>query len=525
MLYTDQKTNQKTNIMRIPEELKRLPQWVRWQLEKDAAGSFVKVPYTIYPTQKANVTNPETWTIYNVITQVSEKIGFVFSEEDPYTFIDMDNILTPTGQVKTELLEIIDKLKGCGALLEVSQSGQGVHAIVRGVAPKNGKISKNVEVYSSKRYVALTLNFIGEVPSEIGYGQFVIDELFKDVKGVKVSSIEELFSSKNSPKIALNSSCRIPKDVYKAFNIISKAEEGVPIIIKGKEYPTRSEAEGYIVTQCLTAGISFEQTYSLFKYFNVGHFSTQTNKRAYLKNYYNNSWDMISRSPIRQELSRLNVNIKLEGDTKIVNNARLALRTILDFGVRYGTIEPHVSYRDIQLQGNMDRRSVKKAIDLLVENDVITKIKKKRHYNYKINLYCFPKTPYVSNTIYNNTKEYGVFGKQKLIYHLTKTQVFMLSFFNSTALNSLTQADLHRLTGYSRGTISKNCKILCEKGFLTAEGRLYSLLDMPPDALESGAKSFKQFEDRIYAERVESVRRRQEYAHRRNSRLDGIKHK
>jgi putative DNA primase/helicase len=64
-------------------------------------------------------------------------IGYVFSAEDPYTGIDLDKCRDPeTGTIEEWAQEIIISLR---SYTEISPSGRGVHIIVRGKLPPEGR--------------------------------------------------------------------------------------------------------------------------------------------------------------------------------------------------------------------------------------------------------------------------------------------------------------------------------------------------------------------------------------------------
>ncbi len=81
-----------------------------------------------------------------------EGAGFVFSKDDPYVGIDLDNCITDSDFLQPWAAEIVSKLNG---YTEVSPSGEGLHIIVKGRLPANFKNS-NVEAYSEGRYFTMT---------------------------------------------------------------------------------------------------------------------------------------------------------------------------------------------------------------------------------------------------------------------------------------------------------------------------------------------------------------------------------
>ena len=82
-------------------------------------------------------------------------IGFVFTEADPFFFLDIDHCLI-NGQWSQTANYFLSTLEGTA--VEVSQSGEGLHMI--GITSPVAHGCKNtplgLELYTSKRFVALT---------------------------------------------------------------------------------------------------------------------------------------------------------------------------------------------------------------------------------------------------------------------------------------------------------------------------------------------------------------------------------
>ncbi len=140
----------------IPEELRRRPQWVAWKLEQ-RDGKPTKVPYIAHGVGRADTTDLMTWrTFEQAVTALEtgryDGVGFVFSSGDPYAGIDLDDCRDPaTGELEAWAEKIVEEF---GGYAEVSQSGAGVHIIVRGKAPDTRR--GQVEAYSTKRFFTMT---------------------------------------------------------------------------------------------------------------------------------------------------------------------------------------------------------------------------------------------------------------------------------------------------------------------------------------------------------------------------------
>lgn len=82
-------------------------------------------------------------------------LGFAFTAQDPFWFLDIDDCLGPDGwtTLATRLCGMFP-----GAAVEVSQSGRGLHIFGTGRVPEHGckNVKLGLELYHEKRFVALT---------------------------------------------------------------------------------------------------------------------------------------------------------------------------------------------------------------------------------------------------------------------------------------------------------------------------------------------------------------------------------
>jgi putative DNA primase/helicase len=147
----------------IPAELRELNQWVVWRRE-ERDGKTTKVPYDAKTGSRASSTDPTAWTTIEQAAGVAELgadgVGFVFTDDDPYCGVDLDDCRDPaTGEIHPAAYRIIRDLE---SYAEVSPSGAGVHVIVR--ASLNGgrnRTSKTewggcYEMYDRARYLTVT---------------------------------------------------------------------------------------------------------------------------------------------------------------------------------------------------------------------------------------------------------------------------------------------------------------------------------------------------------------------------------
>src|SRR5258706_12665075 len=82
------------SYVNIPDELKQINQWVCWRYEDIGTKRPTKVPYNAKNGNSASVVDAATWTSFDKCVEAASNysgIGFVFSTNDPYSFIDLDD--------------------------------------------------------------------------------------------------------------------------------------------------------------------------------------------------------------------------------------------------------------------------------------------------------------------------------------------------------------------------------------------------------------------------------------------------
>lgn len=132
----------------IPDELKRLPQWV--------CARNDGIPLNPHTGYNADKNDPSDWGTFELARSRGMYVGFVVTKNDPYTIIDMDNKEKNPASPE-ELAWFSSVVQGFQSYTEVSRSGRGLHTIIRGTLPQ-GRRHGHMEVYPSGAYVILTGN-------------------------------------------------------------------------------------------------------------------------------------------------------------------------------------------------------------------------------------------------------------------------------------------------------------------------------------------------------------------------------
>lgn len=174
----------------IPYELLELNQWLVWKLVPafDSTGKDQKIPVSVKTEKGASTTNPQTWARYDEVLEFLEEWqghdhshwdnnrgeltgkvmgpGFVFSRDDPYTGIDLDNCIDSHGNLEPWAKNIVDAFN---SFTEISQSGTGLHIIIKAKKPDGfGCKRGNIECYDHSRFFAIT----GKVYKEAGHAKY-----------------------------------------------------------------------------------------------------------------------------------------------------------------------------------------------------------------------------------------------------------------------------------------------------------------------------------------------------------------
>ncbi|WP_417739144.1 hypothetical protein [Rosistilla oblonga] len=148
----------------VPAMLRRFDQWVCWKYVQDQGGGRRrKVPVNPKSRRFASVKDRSTWTgIEDAIQTYFEHldeldgIGFVFTMDDPFIGVDLDNCRDPgTGNLSVTAEEILERIP---TYTEVSPSGTGVKAIatIDSAFPSCRRSDPAIEIYSSGRFFTIT---------------------------------------------------------------------------------------------------------------------------------------------------------------------------------------------------------------------------------------------------------------------------------------------------------------------------------------------------------------------------------
>ncbi|MFC3095666.1 hypothetical protein DRW07_07885 [Alteromonas sediminis] len=161
--------SKKLQTNHIKKRLKPLIQhdkFVNWDyLERD--GKTIKPPVNnkMIPI---NAQSSANWRSFDEAIEISDKIGFVLTCDDPFLFIDLDHVLT-NGNLCGWANSLLDELPT--TYTEVSPSGDGIHLYYMlddsPHIPSNKHAMKDkssLEVYFNNRYFTITGNIYKDAP-------------------------------------------------------------------------------------------------------------------------------------------------------------------------------------------------------------------------------------------------------------------------------------------------------------------------------------------------------------------------
>lgn len=166
----------------IPEALQSREQWVCWRV-KERDGKDTKVPVIPDDGGFASATDEETWRSFETAVEYAstgeaDGIGFVFTEDDPFVGVDLDDCRDPeTGIPSEDAQEIVVSLE---SFTEVSPSGTGFHVIIEGEIPGDRSRKGSVEMYETARFFTMTGARVEATPATVQGRQAALAEIYKE---------------------------------------------------------------------------------------------------------------------------------------------------------------------------------------------------------------------------------------------------------------------------------------------------------------------------------------------------------
>jgi hypothetical protein len=152
-----------SQVSRLPQELRERKQWaISTLLPHPVTGKPDKAPRHPQTGRLLDLTNPEMFSTFDecINSPHANAIGFILTADDPYCIVDLDrpaNLTPQDAKAQENAYNHLDSYS------EFSQSGQGVHIIVRAKIG-GGRRRGPIEVYDQERYMICTGNVFRDSP-------------------------------------------------------------------------------------------------------------------------------------------------------------------------------------------------------------------------------------------------------------------------------------------------------------------------------------------------------------------------
>jgi putative DNA primase/helicase len=158
----------------VPDDLAERDQWLLWRRET-VAGREAKVPYSVRG-HRASSTNPRDWAEFpSALAEWRRRperyagLGFVFSPDDSFVGIDLDDCLDSDSAPKAWAQGIVARFSD--TYMEISPSGKGLKIWANGRLPASvGGVrigDGQIEMYDRGRYFTVTGGVFRGAPLQV----------------------------------------------------------------------------------------------------------------------------------------------------------------------------------------------------------------------------------------------------------------------------------------------------------------------------------------------------------------------
>lgn len=240
----------------IPIRLRECSQWVCWkQVTKLNRDKPTKIPVTPADTQAA-VNDPSTWGSFEAALRgfsnraAIDGIGFVFSGDDPFVGIDLDDCRDrESGALEEWARDVITRVD---TYTEVSPSGTGLHCLCETVRPGKRRRRGAIELYDSDRYFTVTGQRLAPERGQpqVARRPHAIEQVYEQYLAPEPGSESEAADSSSSAPDAGGADplAAIPEDDRELIERAKRAANGAKFtrLWEGRwegEYPSHSEAD------------------------------------------------------------------------------------------------------------------------------------------------------------------------------------------------------------------------------------------------------------------------------------------
>jgi putative DNA primase/helicase len=167
----------------VPPQLRQSSQWICWQT-KMRDGKQTKLPVEPGTGEFASTDDPSTWTSFRealefaVESDAVEGVGFVFTEDDPFVGVDLDDCRDPeSGHQDAWATDVIQSLD---SYTEISPSGTGAHVLIEATIPGDHNRKDDIEIYETGRYFTVTGQPLTDWDGEIKPRQEELETVYEE---------------------------------------------------------------------------------------------------------------------------------------------------------------------------------------------------------------------------------------------------------------------------------------------------------------------------------------------------------
>ena len=253
------------NLETVPEELQQYPQWVVWKAvekkKRDGTVKVTKIPHNPKTGRKASTGNPEHWGTFDDACEAYlmdgyTGVGFVFTADDPFVGVDLDNCFDESGNLRDDARRAVDELQ---SFTEKSPSGRGLHIICKGELPGDGHCDNKAgrEMYQKGRFFTITADVV-EGLGTVKAGGAALKALYSDWFGQSASNdashtVGDLDWDPEAPLVSLDD---IP--IGESWKVLVRDGEGLDKFTDSAGRADRSTALLAVCEEMVSAGVNKE---------------------------------------------------------------------------------------------------------------------------------------------------------------------------------------------------------------------------------------------------------------------------
>ncbi|MFP3977329.1 AAA family ATPase [Marinobacter sp. KMM 10035] len=253
------------NLEAVPEELQQYRRWVVWKAvamtKRDGTVKTTKVPHNPKTGKPASTKRPETWGTFDDACEAYlmdgyTGIGFVFTADDPFVGVDLDNCFDESSNLRDDARRAVDELQ---SFTERSPSGTGLHIICEGELPGVGHCDNKAgrEMYQEGRFFTITADVV-EGLGTIKAGGAPLKRLYSDWFGQSASNDEkhtvgDLDWDSEAPLVPLED-----MPVGESCKALIRDGEGLDKYTDPTGSPDRSAALFAVCREMVNAGVNKE---------------------------------------------------------------------------------------------------------------------------------------------------------------------------------------------------------------------------------------------------------------------------